>query len=144
MLKLFLCLILLLGVYNQETYKEAKVYEITRTSNGQDECEIDVSEGGEFALKFKGNPTTGYTWILLNPEDIDSSLEAINFSSDGIGEYVSNSQDKLVDGAGGYFYYIFNAIKISNEIKPLYFAYRRLWEKDSNNEPDVVVKITVH
>ena len=67
MSKLFLCLILLLGVYNSETYKEAKVYEITRTSNGQDECEIDVSEGGEFALKFKGNPTTGYTWIIIKP-----------------------------------------------------------------------------
>ena len=34
MSKLFLCLILLLGLYNCQSYKGAKVYEITRDSNG--------------------------------------------------------------------------------------------------------------
>ena len=143
MSKLFLCLILLLGLYNCQSYKGAKVYEITRDSNGNNEVDINVSVGEEFALKLKGNPTTGYTWVLLNPEDIDESLEATNFGSDGIAEYVSNSKNKLLDGAGGYFYYTFKAIKVNYEVKPLKFSYRRLWEKETNSEPDALVKITV-
>ena len=91
MSKLFLCLILLLGLYNCETFEGVKVYEIQRDVNGENSVDISVSEGEEFALKFRGNPTTGYTWVLLNTEDVDGCLLGTNFESDGIADYVAGT-----------------------------------------------------
>ena len=143
MSKIFLCLILLLGLYNCETYEGVKVYEVQRNVNGLSELDINVSEGEEFALKFRGNPTTGYTWVLLNTEDVDGSLQATNFESDGIADYVADSKDELLVGGAGSFFYKFKAVKVSNEEKLLKFSYQRTWEKNSNDLPDAVVRITV-
>ena len=143
MSKLFLCLILLLGLYNCETYEGVKVYEVQRNVNGLSEVAINVSEGEEFALKFRGNPTTGYTWVLLNTEEVDGSLKATNFESDGIADYVADSKDELLVGGAGSFFYKFKAVKVSNEEKVLKFSYQRTWEKNVNDLPDAVVKITV-
>ena len=112
MSKLFLCLILLLGLYNCETYEGVKVYEVQRNVNGLSEVAINVSEGEEFALKFRGNPTTGYTWVLLNTEEVDGSLKATNFESDGIADYVADSKDELLVGGAGSFFYKFKAVKV--------------------------------
>ena len=144
MSKLFLCLILLLGLYNCETYEGIKVFEIQRDVNGENEVDISVSQGEEFALKFRGNPTTGYTWVLLNTEDVEGSLQATNFDSDGIADYVADSKDKLLVGGAGSFYYKFKAVKVSNEAKVLKFSYQRTWENNANSLPNAVVKITVN
>ena len=144
MSKLFLCLMLLLGLYNCETFEGVKVYEIQRDVNGENSFDISVSEGEEFALKFRGNPTTGYTWVLLNTEDVDGCLLGTNFESDGIADYVADSKDKLLVGGAGSFYYKFKAVKAANEAKVLKFSYQRTWEKAANDAlPDAVVKITV-
>ena len=144
MSKLFLCLILLLGLYNCETYEGIKVFEIQRDVNGESEVDISVSQGEEFALKFRGNPTTGYTWVLLNTEDVEGSLKGTNFDSDGIADYVADSKDKLLVGGAGSFYYKFKAVKVSNEAKVLKFSYQRTWENNANSLPNAVVKITVN
>ena len=91
--KLLLCLLLLLSVYNSETYEGVKVYEIQRNINGQNEVDISIAKGEEFALKFRGNPTTGFTWVLLNTEEVNGPLQGTNFESDGIAEYVADSKD---------------------------------------------------
>ena len=143
MSKLVLCLILLLGLYNCETYEGVKVYEVQRNVNGLSEVAINVSEGEEFALKFRGNPTTGYTWVLLNTEEVDGSLKATNFESDGIADYVADSKDELLVGGAGSFFYKFKAVKVSNEEKVLKFSYHRPFEKNNNHLPNVIVKITV-
>ena len=143
MSKLFLCLILLLGLYNCETYEGVKVYEIQRNVNGQNEVDISVSEGDEFALKFRGNPTTGYTWVLLNTDEVDGALKGTNFESDGIADYVADSKDKLLIGGAGSFYYKFKAVKAAKEPTSLKFSYQRTWEQNANDLPDAIVKITV-
>ena len=143
MSKLFLCFLILLGLYNCETYEGVKVYEIVRNVNGVSELSINVEKGKEFALKFRGNPTTGYTWILLNPDEVNFSLLGTNFESDGIADYVADSKDKLLVGGAGSFFYKFKAVEVSNEAKVLNFSYRRTWENNNNNQPDAVVKITV-
>ena len=144
MSKLFLCLILLLGLYNCETYEGVKVIEISRNVNGQNEVDVSVKEGEEFALKFRGNPTTGYSWILLNADEVDGPLKGTNFDSDGIADYVADSKDKLLVGGAGSFYYKFKAVKVANESKVLKFSYQRTWEvKNGETLPDAIVKITV-
>ena len=143
MSKFLFCLILLIGLYNCETYEGVKVYEIQRNVNGMNEVAISVSEGEEFALKFRGNPTTGYTWVLLNTDQLKDSLKGLNFENDGIAEYVADSKDKLLVGGAGNFYYKFKALKVTNEEQVLNFSYRRTWEKNSN-EPNAIVKISVN
>ena len=143
MSKIFLCLIILLGLYNCETYKGVKVYDVTSIANGGNKVDLNVLKEEEFALKFKGNPTTGFTWVLLNADSINRFFEAVNFDSKGSGEYVADSNEMELDGSGGNFYYIFKAIKISNEAQSLNFSYRRPWAKPTNDEPTIVVKVTI-
>ena len=82
----------LLGLYNCETYEGVKVYEIQRDVNGENSFDISVSEGEEFSHKFRGNPTTEYTWVLLNTEDVGGYLLGTNFESDGISDYIADSK----------------------------------------------------
>ena len=84
-----------------------------------------------------------FIWVLLNPEEVDGPLQGTNFESDGIADYVADSNDKLLIGGAGSFYYTFKAVKGSEEAKVLKFSYRRTWEKVNNGLPDAVVKITV-
>ena len=141
MSKLFLCFLLLLSLYNCEEYQGVKVFEIKRDANNANE--INVKEGEEFALKFRGNPTTGYTWVLLNTNDVNGSLQGTNFDSKGSAEYLPDSKDNLLVGGAGSFYYKFKAVKAANEAKVLNFSYQRTWENNSNSTPSAVVKITV-
>ena len=143
MSKLLLCLMLLLGLYNCETFKEVKVYDVTGIANGGKRVDLNVLKGEEFALKFKGNPTTGFKWVLLNDENSNKFFEAVNVNSEGYGEYVADSNDKYLDGSGGNFFYIFKAIKISEKAQALNFSYRRPWAKDNKDEPDISVRITI-
>ena len=143
MSKLFLCLMLLLGLYNCETYKGVKVYDVTKIANGGNSVDLNVLKEEEFALKFKGNPTTGYKWVLLNADNVNRFFEAVNFDLKGNGEYVPDSDDMLLDGSGGNYYYIFKAVKISDEAQSLNFSYRRSWVKEANDEPTIVVKVTI-
>ena len=142
MFKTLLCLILLFNLYNCETFEGVKVYEIKNNANS--EQSINVNIGDEFALKFRGNPTTGYTWVLLNPNEGQSSLLGTNFENDGSGQYVPDSTDKFLCGGGGSFYYKFQALKPSNGEIVLRFSYRRVWSKQSNKLPETLVKITVN
>ena len=144
MSKLLLCLILLLGIYKCETYIGAMVYDMVRDGDAETtEVELKVPKGKDFALKFRGNPSTGYTWVLLNTEAVNGPLLGINFDDDGIGSYVPNSTDKNLLGGSGHFYYRFKALKVSNEPLVLNFSYRRIWGKIQNDVPDFAVKITV-
>ena len=143
MSKFVLCLLLLIGLYNCETFEGVKVYEIQRNVNGLNEVAISASVGEEFALKFRGNPSTGYTWVLLNANEVEDSLLGTNFESNGFADYVADSKDRYLVGGAGSFYYKFKANKVSNEAKILRFSYQRTWENNDNNVPDAVVKITV-
>ena len=144
MSKLIFFLLFFISMIKSETYEGVKVYEVNKSNDGQkNEISITVKEGEEFALKFRGNPTTGYTWVLLNTEQLKDSLKGLNFENDGIAEYVADSKDRLLVGGAGNFYYKFKALKVTNEEHVLNFSYRRTWEKN-NNEPTTVVKITIN
>ena len=139
---LFLFLILF-SFAKSELYEGVPVHDINKLSRGgKKEVSLTVKEGEEFALKFQGNPTTGYMWVLLNLGQLDDSLQGINIKKDGIAAYVPNSREKKLDGGAGHFYYKFKALKVTNEEKTLNFSYRRPWEKGTN-EPSIVVKINI-
>ena len=126
-----------------EIYEGAKVFEIANSKGKKYEVSLSVEVGEEFALKFTGNPTAGYTQVLLNVDQVSDTLKGLNFDNDGIAEYVADSKDKLLVGGAGNFYYKFKALKVTNEEQVLNFSYRRTWEKNSN-EPNAIVKISVN
>lgn len=58
---------------NCETYEGAKVFEIANSKGKKYEVSLSVEVGEEFALKFTGNPTSGYTWVLLNVDQVSDT-----------------------------------------------------------------------
>ena len=129
---------------NCETYEGAKVFEIANRKGKKYEVSLSVEVGEEFALKFTGNPTAGYTWVLLNVDQVSDTLKGLNFDNDGIAEYVADEVDKEFVGSPRKFYFKFKALKATNEEKVLNFSYKRAWVKNNNIEPDTIVKITVY
>ena len=88
MSKHFFCLILLLGLYHCETFEGAIVYEmIPKGDEGVTEIDLNVPKGKEFALKFKGNPTTGYEWELLNLREVTGSIIGVDIDTGGFVTY---------------------------------------------------------
>ena len=98
MSKLIFFFLFLFTLTTSETYEGVKVFEISKSNNGKkNEVSITVKEGEEFALKFRGNPTTGYTWVLLNTDQLKDSLKDLRqklVSSYAVA-YVDNYYDSL-------------------------------------------------
>ena len=92
-----------------------------------------------FTVKLKGNPTTGYTWFLLD-----------NYSKDLIRptqyKYVSGNGKTI--GGGGMFEFTFRALPeafiVPKLLQPMHFVYLRAWEPTSIAQTQDVQVITTH
>jgi len=78
---------------------------------------VSVIKGNELTVKLEGNPTTGYSWILV--EGLDTSI----LKSMGDPEYKSESN---MAGAGGTYTFKFKAV--DSGTTPLKLVYLRTWE----------------
>ena len=134
MSKLILCLLLLLNIYNCQDLEKVKVFEIPRDSSNE-AGEFEVRKGESFALKFYSNPSTGYSWDFLNEEEVTDSLLLLT------SKYEAPKTPVGLVGAGGYMYFYFKAVEVTNEAQKLKFSYSRA--KKDNGIP-TVVKITVY
>ena len=138
MTKIIFCLLVLLNLYNCEKIDGIRVFEMDKkTSNSN---EISVRMGEEFAIKFYSNPSTGYSWQFLNK---DENNESIKFIRSKFVDPPSAGPIHIV-GRGGYMYYYFKALKVTNGAKVLNFSYNRHWIKKSNNIVTNFVKINVY
>lgn len=131
-MKFTLCLLFLIGLASCE-----KKFSITK------DTEVYVGKGTDFSISLKGNPTTGYTWVLLNPEESSKYLKATNLKEKNQGEYVIDKQNLELVGAGGTFVFKFDALESTDDATPLKFAYLRLWEKQENIVPKYTVEVNV-
>ena len=111
---------------------------------------FSVKKGKKFKVKLAGNPTTGYSWFLLNLENLASSkyVSNVDTNEDGTaGGYVPSvppSEDGIpLVGSGGDFYYTFKAVAKTSEPVELLFSYQRPWLKTNDDPNAVKVKITV-
>lgn len=142
MSKLFICLFLLLGLYNCQNYGDAQVYDmIMNEEEDSTSMKINAHKGKEFVLKFKGNPTLGYNWVLTNPEVVNGPILGLNFGLEGKGDYVPEVTGLL--GSGGSFYFHFKATKVSSLARVLKFSYRRNWEDQEKKVHEFKVLVTV-
>ena len=136
MSKLILCLLLLLH-YNCQYPDNVRIFEIPRNSLSYT-GEFEVRKGETFALKFYSNPSTGYSWRFLNKEDVSDSLLLLT------SKYEAPKTPKGMVGVGGYMYYYFKVVEITNETKTLKFNYSRGGNSKVNELPTHLIKITVN
>jgi len=104
-----------------ETDKEKKIF---MTSDAA-ETAVTVNGAGEFAIKIKSNPTTGYSWAVqeITPGDL---VKFKRVKTEEPGD-LEGSQPPLL-GAPTYEILTFDALKPGRaEIR---LQYRRPWEKD--------------
>ena len=137
--KLFLVLCLLAFIVCEDT-----VFEVNLNANALNT--FSVKKGKEFKIKLAGNPTTGYSWFLLNLEALTESNAVANVDTneDGsAGGYVSSvPEGESLPGAGGDFYFTLKAVAKTSEPIDLLFSYQRPWEAN-NAANSVTVKINV-
>ncbi|ORX87249.1 hypothetical protein BCR32DRAFT_240379 [Anaeromyces robustus] len=93
---------------------------------------LDINDYGSFVVKIAGNPTTGYSWYLENAEEIKSS-DVINPTNlderNGSYLYISDPNEKDLDGVGGTFVFKFESKNAcGKELPKLNFGYKRPWE----------------
>ena len=122
---------------------EIPVFEVNTESNAVNN--FSVKKGKQFKIKLAGNPTTGYSWFLLNLESLDSSIANVDTNEDGsAGGYVSSvPEGEILPGAGGDFYFTFEAVSKTTEPVDFLFSYHAPWDP-SNAANSVTVKITVN
>ena len=127
---------------------EIPSFEVNTEANSDNA--FSVKKGQKFKVKLTGNPTTGYSWFLLNLENLASSkyVSNVDANKDGTaGGYVPSvtpSEDGMqLAGSGGYFYYTFKAVDKTSEPVELLFSYQRPWLKTNDDPNAVKVKITV-
>ena len=130
-------------------YCETPVFEVEtgKSSNNV----FTVKKGLQFTIKLAGNPTTGYSWFLVNLKNVTESkfISNVDTNEDGsAGGYVPGDiiyeNGTIIEGAGGNFYFTFEAEAKTSEPVTLLFSYHTPWE-GINNVADVAkVQIIVN
>jgi len=89
---------------------------------------IEVNNDEVFKVKLTGNPTTGYSWILENTEELVNSgvIEKVNE------DFVEDEHEEGMVGVGGSFVFEFMVTNACGKQLPnLVFGYKRPWESQS-------------
>ena len=97
--------------------------------------DLTVFEGEEFALKFKTNPSTGYGWIFLNENILNDSIQLTNRTR------IENPNPENLVGQPEFYYIFFKAIKQTTQPTIMNFVYKREWEEEILT--NITVNITI-
>lgn len=95
---------------------------------------FELVPGQELVVHLKGNPTTGYTWVL-------AQADAKVLVATGAIEYLAPKQNPPRVGQGGTFVARLTA-QAAGET-PVRFEYRRPWEKDTPAEKSFSLTVRV-
>ena len=101
---------------------------ILTCDNLADNSTINLKVDQTIDIVLKGNPTTGFTWILKNAQDLNKSvLNPLNLSEENSSNtYKSSNIRPGYTGVGGNYHFHFNGVtegKVNLE-----FVYKRSWE----------------
>ena len=100
---------------------------LTAADNGR---EIELKKGDVLVITLKANPTTGYTWDVLEPLDEQVMQQ--------VGEIEFKPESNLM-GAGGVQIIQFKIVNAGQTALKL--VYHRPWEKDVEPEKTFYVQI---
>jgi inhibitor of cysteine peptidase len=118
---IFFLLVLAMGV-NMAVNETSKNKPVIFTASEEAETHITVAGAGEFAIKIKSNPTTGYSWSLQKP--LDETM--VKFKRVETEKREAEKPPKL--GAPTYEILTFEALEPGETV--IYLQYRRPWEKN--------------
>ena len=110
-----------------------KTYETTNT--------ITVSRGQRFSIVLPSNPTTGYDWHWIKPEEgkeLETLQKHIKLVKESYMPSNKTIKGKALMGAGGKKKFTFKATGKGST--PLTFEYKRIWERQP---ADQVKKYTI-
>jgi len=118
-----------------------QTYESDGTPMNPGNQTINVALGQTFEIQLPGNPTTGYIWVFSNPISFGNYVNPLNLNSnDGTDNYVSNQSSGTFAGAGGFYYFRFDAIRRGINIG-LDFRYQRTFQTGTANEVFVIINV---
>ena len=140
MLKGIWVLLVLLAGISCKAKAPAKIFNI---QSDVDVYSISVEELSWFRVRIPGNPTTGYSWFLVNEgavNDKSSSINTLNLDQSKEGNYVADTNGDGREGVGGVFEFDFKSHEANDKFSTILVAYRRPWEPS----PIQTVKILVH
>jgi predicted secreted protein len=131
-MKVLILLILTIIILSQNNeYRKVKLQDVTEDSY------VPLKIGQKVIIEVEGNPTTGYIWILSNPNHL-KKVKPLNLDEKNSTEYYSTN---TTIGAGGIYHFKFKAEEVGNDV--LIFKYKRPWETESTDTKSVNL-IVVH
>ncbi|ORX77329.1 hypothetical protein BCR32DRAFT_270721 [Anaeromyces robustus] len=124
--------------YISEKPKEEEEDDEPRPKFISEEKNVYVNDNDDFELSFSGNPSTGYTWLLDNEDQLVGGqyIEYVGM------EYREKENKDNLDGVGGSYVFTFKAHGICNRnglLPKLYFVNKREWETESAQELRFIV-----
>lgn len=112
-----------------------------------DKMNMTVAAGEEVAIKLESNPSTGYSWIVNNLEELqkliliaDDYEETLLVLDEPADE--TSAAEEIV-GVPGKQIFTFKAADGAEGIEELRFSYLRVWEKGVTPVEEIVVEVTV-
>ena len=105
--------------------------ESLKLDEGNSGSDVTLRAGQTFTVSLKGNPTTGYTWEVVECDEQVLKLA---------GEDYTSSSDRI--GAGGTQTFTFTSSKPGTTTLKL--VYRRPWEKDAEPLRTFIANVRVN
>ena len=128
------------GVEQNAVAVEPEVKEINLDQNAT-KGEIKVKNNDTFAIKVKGNVTTGYSWYLLNEKElVKAGITPLNLNRSKSGDYLESNPRRLL-GASGTFVFKFKVGTVTKDLPTIKLIYRRSWIPIGSN--DARLEVTV-
>ena len=105
-------------------------YEVLSIDSNTLQNSIEIATNSRIALKFEGNPTTGYNWYIKNSDVLKTSkiVSVLNLNEENSGEFQEKEHERNVAGVGGWVYFKFQGL--ANGTENIQFVYKRLWETE--------------
>lgn len=111
-------------------YKEIPKERVFELDKLPENASFAVEQDQEFAVKIRGNPTTGYSWFLAEEIQEDESLLATNLKENrSTKNYEIDDAPEHHMGVGGFYYFKFKGQRPGTY--PLVFVHKRPWETEA-------------
>jgi inhibitor of cysteine peptidase len=101
-----------------------------RLDAGHNGASVEVNRGERISITLAGNPTTGYSWELVDFDEVVVEL---------VGEPEYKSDSKLIGSGGAY---TFTLKALAPGVTTVKLVYQRSWETDV--EPMEVFEVTLN
>ena len=132
-------LITLIVIYMLTVKADDQLFTMPITNNGKWEIKANLNK--YIVIKIRGNPTTGYAWMIENVDHIDRNLIApLNLNKyNSTNEFITDPHEEGMTGVGGYYLFKFKPLMLGTV--NLNFIYKRAWEDNYSYKVETTINI---